>query len=229
MSSDTVYKDEYGHELVTDKQGLLTNLYGQKFMVGKDGQLHELKSPLDASTIYLNENGEYVSDYSDTKFHVTEDGVIIPLEDPITHNGTAHIENGQLVSDVTGERYDIDNNGHVLTPEEITNQQRAEELNNRIAEMEANGEIDRWLEERDIHNKEPLSEEELREILEEDEETKNDDEIIDEIVSEGIGEGITSEELSNANREINEAQREFVSQELENTQQNIGEDMVIGG
>lgn len=229
MNSDKVYKDEYGHELVADKQGLLTNLYGQKFMVGKDGQLHELKSPLDASTIYLNENGEYVSDYSDTKFHVNENGVVIPLEDPITHNGTAHIENGQLVSDVTGERYDIDNNGYVLTPEEIANQQRAEELNNRIAEMEANGEIDRWLEERDIDNKESLSEEELKAILEEDEEAKSDDEIIDEIISEGIEEGITSEELSNANREINQAQREFVAQELGDSQPNIDEDMVIGG
>ena len=225
--NEPVYIDSYGHKLTTDEKGLLTNIYGEKFMVGKDGEVHQLKSPLDASTIYLNENGEYVSDYSSVKFHVDENGKVIPLVDPITHDGTAHIENGQLVSDVTGERYDIDQDGHILTPEEIENLQRATELNNNIEQMEQDGTIDEWLEQREASGRDPsvpLTEEEIKEFI--DGASQESQHLIDEVIQESKDIGIRADEITDVNREINQTEKDYI--QGQQPQQNIDVGMSIG-
>lgn len=185
------YEDKYGHELVTDEQGLLTDLYtNQKYILGKDGKVHELKSPLDASPIYLNENGEYVSNYSDNKFTVDENGNVSALDE--SGNVIATYGDGEL--------------------------ERMEESNTRITEMEENGTIDYYLEFKKyirnfLDNNYPLSQEDLRSILQ-DRPTENaiNRQETSRILNEAMGEilkEIAEENIQMLNGDISHVNESF--------------------
>ena len=162
------YYDKYGRELAFDGHGLLTDTtYGTKYFITADGNVSELKSPLDGSPIHIDDRGRYVSDYSNAIFDVNANGRIVPLVDPISNTGTAHIENNQLVSDVTGERYDIDPNGNVMTAQEVLNQNRQQELINNWNQRDIDGTIDQRLDQISQTIKQPtqLSQENIKDIF----------------------------------------------------------------